>query len=137
MAALLEAGLPAVVAMQYKIWDEAAVAFSRSLYQALAVGLSLDEAVSAGRLAAFNLAHPSRDDANVGKFWRDWENVMVLGISDSAEQTFVLPAITDAREQKEVMDKLDNVFIKVKKIIAEVGGEDIVVKVGEMTDGVY
>jgi CHAT domain-containing protein len=34
--ALMAAGIPAAIAMQYKIWDESAIAFSRTFYKALA-----------------------------------------------------------------------------------------------------
>ncbi len=66
-AALMQAGIPAVVAMQFRVWDDAAIAFARALYRALAAGLSLDEAVSLGRLQVFNLVHPRQDG-----FWREW-----------------------------------------------------------------
>lgn len=49
--ALVERGAPAVVAMQYEIEDDAAITFSKMFYTSLAAGLSLDEAVTAGRLA--------------------------------------------------------------------------------------
>lgn len=49
--ALLEGGLAAVIAMQYLVQDDAAVAFSRSFYTSLAAGLTIDETVSAGRRA--------------------------------------------------------------------------------------
>jgi hypothetical protein len=48
---LVEGGIPAVVAMQYEIYDTHAIAFSRMFYASLASGLSIDEAVTAGRLA--------------------------------------------------------------------------------------
>jgi hypothetical protein len=48
---LIERGVPAVVAMQYEVVDHHAAAFSRMFYAALAAGLSVDEAVAAGRLA--------------------------------------------------------------------------------------
>src|SRR6185295_18872854 len=48
---LLRGGIPAVVAMQFKVADEASVAFSRALYENLASASSLDEAVYEGRLA--------------------------------------------------------------------------------------
>jgi hypothetical protein len=66
-AALMEAGVPAVVAMQFRVWDDAAIAFARALYSALAAGVSLDEAVSLGRLQVFNLVYPRQDG-----FWREW-----------------------------------------------------------------
>lgn len=48
---LIERGIPAVVAMQYEVIDRHAAVFSRMFYAALAAGLSVDEAVAAGRLA--------------------------------------------------------------------------------------
>lgn len=49
--ALVWHGVPAIVAMQYKVEDDPAVAFNSAFYTALSGGLSLDEAMSAGRLA--------------------------------------------------------------------------------------
>jgi hypothetical protein len=45
------AAIPAVVAMQYPVRNSAAVAFASAFYAAIAAGLSVDEAVCAGRLA--------------------------------------------------------------------------------------
>ena len=50
-AALLKAGIPAVVAMQYTIKDPLAAAFSEAFYRALVAGFTVDEAVSLGRAA--------------------------------------------------------------------------------------
>lgn len=50
-AALIRGGATAVVAMQYEISDQAAVAFSGGFYDAIANGLGVDAAVSAGRVA--------------------------------------------------------------------------------------
>lgn len=44
-------GLPAVVAMQFRVPDEAAIAFTQGFYSALADNLPVDEAVAQGRLA--------------------------------------------------------------------------------------
>jgi CHAT domain-containing protein len=49
--ALARGGVPTVTAMQYSISDQAAVAFARGFYAALAHGRDLDEAVSAGRIS--------------------------------------------------------------------------------------
>jgi hypothetical protein len=49
--AVILAGVPAVVAMQFTISDKAAAAFSKALYTALAHGDPLDAAVMEGRLA--------------------------------------------------------------------------------------
>jgi len=52
-SSLVMAGVPAVVAMQFPISDEAALAFSTGLYQALAAGDPVDAAVTEGRMAVF------------------------------------------------------------------------------------
>jgi DNA/RNA endonuclease YhcR with UshA esterase domain len=49
-SALLMAGIPAVLAMQFPISDRAALAFSEWFYQALASGRPIDAAVVQGRL---------------------------------------------------------------------------------------
>lgn len=49
--ALLQAGIPAVVAMQLPISDRAAIAFSGAFYRSLAHGEGIDRAVYEGRLA--------------------------------------------------------------------------------------
>jgi hypothetical protein len=49
--AMLRAGVPAVLAMQFPITDSAALAFSRTFYRRLARGDTIDEAVTEGRLA--------------------------------------------------------------------------------------
>lgn len=50
-AALLRTGVPAVLAMQRPVSDDAAVVFSDTVYQRLAAGEGIDTAVSEGRLA--------------------------------------------------------------------------------------
>jgi CHAT domain-containing protein len=48
-ASLVRPGVPAVLANQYEISDDAAVEFSRAFYEAVADGLPLDAAVAAAR----------------------------------------------------------------------------------------
>src|SRR5215217_7422133 len=48
-ATLVRPGIPAVLANQYEITDEAAIEFSRTFYQAVADGLPVDAAVSYAR----------------------------------------------------------------------------------------
>jgi CHAT domain len=50
-ASLVHQGVPAVVAMQFEITDTAAIAFSRTMYEALAYGWPVDMAVSEARRA--------------------------------------------------------------------------------------
>lgn len=55
-AVLVGRGLPAVVAMQFEISDEAAIEFSRSLYDAIAEGMPIDAAVAEARKAMITRA---------------------------------------------------------------------------------
>jgi len=56
-AALVQQGLPAVVAMQFPISDAAAVKFSGEFYAAIADGAAVDEAVTEARVAIFTAAN--------------------------------------------------------------------------------
>lgn len=58
---LVKTGIPAVVANQFKILDKTAIAFSQLFYKALVGGMSIEEAVSAGRKAAYNADPDGRD----------------------------------------------------------------------------
>jgi len=50
-AILVRRGIPAVLAMQYEITDQAAIVFSRAFYEAIADGMPVDAAVSDARKA--------------------------------------------------------------------------------------
>ena len=73
------------------IQDASAIAFSNRLYQALAAGLTVDEAVVAGRLAVVNLAgaetRPGENHPGIEN--RDW-GVPVLYLR--ADQAVLFPA---------------------------------------------
>jgi hypothetical protein len=56
--ALVAHNVPVVLAMQYKVLDPHAIAFSDALYTALAGGVSLDEAVWWGRQAMLGVSDP-------------------------------------------------------------------------------
>jgi hypothetical protein len=71
-SAIVRAGVPAVVAMQFKLRGETAAAFTRRFYQTLAAGASVDQAVSAGRLDVYNLVAPLQGDPQRREIWRDW-----------------------------------------------------------------
>ena len=79
--ALTRAGIPAVIGMQYKIADTSAIAFSRNFYRTLAAHQSIDEAVTAGRLAV--LTRSSEDEF-------DWA-VPVLYLRADEEQGILFP----------------------------------------------
>lgn len=58
---LVRRGVPAVVAMQFAITQDAGLELSRTLYEALAAGMPLEAAVTEARIAA-SLARPDRID---------------------------------------------------------------------------
>jgi hypothetical protein len=57
-SALVMAGIPSVLAMQFPISDQAALVFSQHFYEALASGLPVDAAAAEGRLAV-HLSSPT------------------------------------------------------------------------------
>jgi len=99
VTAVVEAAVPAAVAMQFSVWDDAAIAFARNFYQVLAAGFPLDYAVSEARRAIFNLCHPQRDHIDRGRYWRDW-GVPVL--YQQAEGDFTLAALTQPSQRRAV-----------------------------------
>jgi hypothetical protein len=67
---LVLGGLPAVIAMQFPVSDQAAIAFSRSFYQRLAVGDPVDAAVAEGRQAMHSVDPASFEWATPVLFMR-------------------------------------------------------------------
>ena len=59
--ALLRAGVPVVIGMQYLISDNTAVLFSENFYKGMAAGLTVDQAVALGRRAIMDLDEDDRD----------------------------------------------------------------------------
>jgi CHAT domain-containing protein/WD40 domain-containing protein len=55
---LVHQGIPAVVAMQFEITDQAAITFSHTLYEAVAVGYPLDAAMAEARNAVRDQPNP-------------------------------------------------------------------------------
>lgn len=96
VAALMEVGIPAAVAMQFKIRNDNARDFTQSFYQTLAGGHLLDQAISAGRMAIFNRFHANPDDPG----WQDWGAPVVYLRQDT---DFVLPVTTDDRKDVEIV----------------------------------
>jgi hypothetical protein len=94
--ALTRAGIPAVVGMQYKIYDKNAIAFSRNFYRALAAHQSIDEAVTAGRLSILTRSLEENE--------RDW-GVPVLYLRADEERGILFPAATDGQQATVVADR--------------------------------
>ncbi len=91
-AALVQRGVPAVVAMQFTIGDRRAAAFAGGLYRALVAGLTVDEAVALGRTAIRTVSTGDHADD------RDWA-VPVLYLRDHGGRLFEPVSARAAREE--------------------------------------
>ena len=75
---LVRRGLPAVVAMQYSIYDDTAIKFSREFYRALAVGYPVDTAISEARRGIYiDCGADSRDWGIPVLFMRSPDGVLL------------------------------------------------------------
>lgn len=119
--ALVKGEIPAVVANQFTIKDACAIAFSRHFYLALAGGLPIEQAVSAGRIAAYN----------ADKDGRDW-GVPVLYLRGANGELFAGAADPAVRQKARDAAEAD-VNIRVNEVAA--GGEVLGAKVREMLSG--
>lgn len=119
--ALIERGVPAVVGMQYKVLDSRAIAFSRMFYTALAGGLSVDEAVAAGRQAML---------AASGKHDLDW-GVPVLYMRAPDGVIFPELAARDAPTASRIREAIEQT-VETIEAGGSVHGLDITVR-----DGVF
>lgn len=109
--ALTLAGIPAVVGMQFKVRDPNAIAFSNILYDSLAAGLTIDEAVAKGRLAIYTLGDPDE---------RDW-GVPVLylradeGVLFPRAVTGVAPRDETPRADRDIADVIGKIRDELKR----------------------
>ena len=119
--ALVKADLPAVIAYQFTVKDVCAIAFSRQFYQSLAGGMSVERALCAGRIAAYN----------ADKEGRDWGNpVLYLRAPDG--QLFEGAANVVTREEAY---RGAEAIITVMAKNVEAGGEVVGTEVGLMLSG--
>jgi hypothetical protein len=100
--ALLMAGFPAVVAMQFPITDKAAVAFSRGFYGLFAAGYPIDLAVTGGRRAIFIANHLSLEWATPVLFLRDMKGNIFRVKARRPKQRTVVIETHDRRKNGEV-----------------------------------
>ena len=74
--ALVKQQLPAVVANQLSVRDSCAIAFSAHFYGALVGGLPIEQALAAGRLAAYNADPQGRDWGAPVLYMRDADGLL-------------------------------------------------------------
>ena len=128
---LVSVGIPAVVAMQYAIGDRSAVAFSDRLYRSLAAGLSLDEAVAAGRLAIFNDMNGGRRTPDKIRLWQDWGVPVVYHRPDAAVR---LASVADPNERDKLAEDLA-VSVRLRAKTVAKGGRFVGAEAGVITAG--
>jgi hypothetical protein len=122
--ALVQAGLPAVVAMQMSIPDSSALEFAKEFYKALADNYPIDAAMTEGRKAII---------AHLGQSWRgqvDWGiPVLFMRVSDG----HVLHLAKGAEEMAKA-EKIKRWWDELPEDWAgkpSVGGDVIVVRIGD------
>jgi len=103
-AALLRAGIPVVVGMQFTISDAAAIAFSGAFYRAIARGLSVDEAVGHGRAAMTDEALSDLDEG-----LDDGLVPNPAGEADNFLSDFGLPVLYTRSPRAQALDKIRDV----------------------------
>jgi branched-chain amino acid transport system substrate-binding protein len=96
-ASLLRGEIPVVIAMQFSIYSYLATAFMDALYESLIAGLSIDEAVSLGRVA---IRAKAMDENNN---FRDW-GVPVLYLR--TEGGCVFDPVTDSEALEAALKKV-------------------------------
>lgn len=82
--ALVKAQVPAVVAYQFPILDQCAIAFHQQFYLALVGGLSIETAVSVGRIAAYHADPQGRDWGAAVLYLRSSDALLFGGATDDA-----------------------------------------------------
>jgi len=124
--ALVKAGIPAVIAMQYTVDDGLAAVFSGALYQALVAGLSIEEAVTLARLA---MRASARGRAIVDI--RDW-GVPVLYLRASGGPVF--NPVSDAAVRDEAEQRVRSTVEQEVRTV-ESTGRLIGAVVGDLVEG--
>jgi hypothetical protein len=108
---LAEMGLPAIIGVYGTVSTEASIAFCEKLYSSLAIGLSLDEAVTWARL------HVLEMEQSKGRQCFEWGSFMVYMITKNA---VIIPrpknqALMD--RQDNALQERSNMIFNVKQII--------------------
>jgi hypothetical protein len=90
---LVRQGVPAVVAMQFEITDDAAVVFAQTLYEAIADGYPLDAATAQARMAIRNDGNPV-EWATPVLYLRSPDG-QIFDVADTSRPAEDVPDVTD------------------------------------------
>jgi hypothetical protein len=106
-ATLVRRGLPAVLAMQYEITDEAAVDFAHAFYEALADGQPVDAAVTEARKAV-SIAVNNSFEWGVPVLYMHAPDGMLFNVqasSDSREHRSEATLLNQGQESREARER--------------------------------
>jgi tetratricopeptide (TPR) repeat protein len=125
---LVRRGLPAVVAMQYSIYDDTAIKFSREFYRALAVGFPVDTAISEARRGIYIDYGAERRDWGIPVLFMRAPDGVILKLTKPIARPLRLESIPGSgnfigrkRELDECQSRLDSQNIVVIGGTAGVG----------------
>jgi len=125
---LVRRGLPAVVAMQYSIYDDTAIKFSREFYRALAVGFPVDTAISEARRGIYIDCGAERRDWGIPVLFMRAPDGVILKLTKPIARPLRLESIPGSgnfigrkRELDEYQKRLDSQSIMVIGGTAGVG----------------
>ena len=125
---LVRRGLPAVVAMQYSIYDDTAIKFSREFYRALALGFPVDTATSEARRGIYMDCGVERRDWGTPVLFMRAPDGVILKLPKPISRPFRLESIPRSgkfigrkKELDEYQAKLDSHSILVIGGTAGVG----------------
>ncbi|RTL36295.1 MAG: CHAT domain-containing protein [Burkholderiales bacterium] len=108
---LARAGVPAVIGMQYTVFDESALTFSRRFYERWAAGSSIEEAVVEARLAISGMAAATGRDFATPVLYLRRENRTDAKVAAPAPSAVpdispVFALLCELRDYKDVHDAL-------------------------------
>jgi CHAT domain-containing protein len=113
----MRAGVPAVVGVQGLVSNIAALNFAEKLYQSLAVGLSLDEALTYARLYVAEEAH--------SYYFSDWGRFMAYMPTDASVLFPRAASASIGRHQREFREAREQTVEEVRSRAAELDGAGI------------
>jgi hypothetical protein len=99
-AALIRKGVPAVVAMQFPISDDAALPFAGALYSRIAAGDPVDTAVTEGRMAIRTSLRESMEWATPVLFMRTPDGRLFESPSKERKESPILPPATEPSRER-------------------------------------
>jgi hypothetical protein len=116
---LVQQGIPAVIAMQFEVTDDAAICFTREFYSAIAAGYPVDAALSESRKAIF--AEVSEIEWGTPVLYMrspDGRIFEMEQVSESARQALQISSLLSAARTSAASDDYADAIQKLKQVLA-------------------